>query len=326
MTPQQLAGQRVVHALPGTTAPAPLLRTIRRDEAAGVILFARNIRSRRQVRALVGRLQRARPRGAPPLIVAIDQEGGLVKRLAGAPQRSASELGRTGDARLARREGRATARNLRGVGVNVNFAPVLDVGRRGGSIRSLRRSYSGRAGGVVKMGGAFAAGLTGGGVAPTGKHFPGLGAARGDQDRVVNRIRLPLGRLRGVDEAPYRRLGRALPLVMVSSAIYPALDGRRPALFSRRIATHELREVAGFRGVSVSDDLEVPSMRRYGSPGRRALACARAGVDVLLFAHTLRGGVAGRRALGRALAGGRVGREASERSAARVLALRAALR
>ena len=326
MTPQELAGQRVVYALPGTRAPAPLLRRIRRGEAAGVILFDRNIRSRRQLHALVRRLQRARPARTPPLMVAIDQEGGLVKRLPGAPRYSAAELGRRGSARLARREGRAAASNLRGVGVNVDFAPVLDVGRRGSSVRELGRTYSGRADGVVKLGGAFAEGLRAGGVAPTGKHFPGLGAARGDQDRVVNEVRISRARLRRVDEAPYRRLRPRLPMVMVSSAIYPALDPHRPALFSRAVATRELREVAGFDGVSITDDLEVPSMRRRGTPGHRALACARAGMDLMLFAHTYSGGAAGKRALARAIGSGAVGRVASEHAVARVLTLRESLR
>lgn len=324
--PSELAGQRMVVGFPGTSAPAPLLREVARGHVAGVILFSRNVRSRAQVRALVRRLQAERPRGAPPLIVAIDQEGGLVKRLPGAPSRSAAELGASGDSGLARREGRATARNLRGVGVNVNLAPVLDVGRPGSSMRRLRRSYGGSPRRVVRIGGAFAAGLRAGGVAPAGKHFPGLGAARGDQDRVVNTIRLSRSRLRGTDERPYRRLGQRLPLVMVGSAIYPALHRGRPALFSRRIATRELRVVAGYRGVSISDDLEVPSMRAYGSAASRARASARAGVDVLLFAQSYVSAAAGRRAVARAIRSGRASRAASERSAARVNALRATLR
>ena len=231
-----------------------------------MILFRRNIRSRRQLRSLTRRLQAARPRGAPPLIVAIDQEGGLVKRLRGAPRHSPAEIGRRGSVSLARREGIDTARSLRSVGVNVNLAPVLDVGRRGGNIRALGRSYSSRPGRVVRFGGAFAGGLAAGGVLPTGKHFPGLGAARADQDNVVNRIRLPLRTLRRIDEAPFRRLGPRLPLVMVGSAIYPSLDRATPALFSRRVATSELRGTAGFGGVSISDYLKEPSLRRYGRP------------------------------------------------------------
>jgi beta-N-acetylhexosaminidase len=322
MSARELAGQRVVHGFAGASAPAPLLRRIRRGHAAGVILFARNIRSRGQVRALVRRLQAARPAGAPPLIVAIDQEGGLVKRLPGAPSRAAAEMD---SARVARSEGRATARNLAGVGVNVDLAPVLDVARPGGAIHAQRRAFGRTHGRVTRRGGAFAAGLASGGVAAAGKHFPGLGRARADQDRTVNFIRASRRRLRAVDEAPYERLGSRLPLVMVSSAIYPALDGRRPALFSRAVATRELRGHVGFTGVSITDALDVPSLAGYGSPGARGVRSARAGMDVLLYGEPA-AGVAAQRALARAIAAGRMSHVRSERAAARVLALRDRLR
>jgi beta-N-acetylhexosaminidase len=325
MSADELAGQRVAYGFHGTSAPAPLLRRIRRGEAAGVMLFAYNVRSRPQLRTLVRRLQAARPTGAPPLLVSIDQEGGLVKRLAGAPSRSAAEMGRTGSARVARREGLATARNLRGVGINTDFAPVLDVGQPGGKIREQQRSFGGSAGRVTRLARAFAAGLRHGGVLATGKHFPGLGRARGDQDRRVNTIGASRRRLRAVDEAPYAALAGRLPLVMVSSAIYPALDPGRPALFSRRILDAELRGHAGFRGVAVTDALDVPSLAGYGSPGRRGVVSARAGMDLLLYAEG-QNGVAAQRALARAITSGRLSRARSERAAGRVLALREQLR
>jgi len=137
-TLKQLAGQRIVFGFQGTSAPSSLLKRIHRGEAAGVILFTRNIDSRHQLRSLTKSLQNARPKGAPPLLITIDQEGGLVKRLSGPPDHSESEIGHDGSSKLARHEGRATAANLRDVGVNVNFAPVVDVGRPGS--RSPRRS------------------------------------------------------------------------------------------------------------------------------------------------------------------------------------------
>jgi beta-N-acetylhexosaminidase len=322
MSPRELAGQRVVYGFAGTSLPAPLRRRIGRGELAGVILFGRNIGSRDQVRRLTAQLQRARPDGAPPLLVSIDQEGGLVKRLPGAPSRSAAEMD---SARVARSEGRATASNLRGVGVNVDLAPVLDVGRPGGAIRSQGRSFGSTAARVTRRAGAFASGLATGGILATGKHFPGLGRARGDHDQSVNTIRASRRKLRAVDEAPYRALGARLPLVMVTSSVYPALDVRAPALFSRRIATRELRDQAGFRGVSVTDALDVPSLASYGPAGARGVRSARAGVDLLLYGEEPNGAAA-QRALAGAIGSGRVSRAAAERAAARVLALREQLR
>ncbi|MEA2423134.1 MAG: beta-N-acetylhexosaminidase, partial [Thermoleophilaceae bacterium] len=275
---RQLAGQRIVVGFSGTSAPAPLLRRIHRGELGGVILFSDSISSRGQVRRLTASLQKARPAGAPPLIVSIDQEGGQVKRLSGAPTLSPPELGARNDPALARRQGAATAANLRGVGVNVNLAPVLDVARPGSIMRRQQRSYSGSPGRVARIGGAFVRGMTAGHVAATGKHFPGLGTATKNQDLEVNRLNTPLAELRSTDELPFKALSSDLSLVMVSSAIYPALSGR-PAVFSKRVVAGELRGHAGFRGVTISDALDAPAMARYGSVGRRAALAAEAGVD-----------------------------------------------
>ena len=294
----QLAGQRVVFGFNGTEAPRTLLRRIRRGEAAGVILFARNIRSRGQVRRMTDALQRWRPPGDPPLIVAIDQEGGIVKRLAGAPRRSAAELGRTGSESVAHAEGLATARNLRGVGVNVNFAPVVDIGRPGRIMRAQRRAYSSSPARVTRIAGAFAAGLREGGVLPCAKHFPVLGGAVHDQDERNNAITLPAARLRSEDFAPYRTLAaQGLEMVMTSTADYPALDPDRPAVFSRRILVDELRERVGFDGVTVTDSLGVRSATRLGTPEARAIRAARAGNDLLLFASDYTAGERGAAAL-----------------------------
>jgi beta-N-acetylhexosaminidase len=328
LTLRQLVGQRLVFSLPGTEIPARLRRRIRRGEAAGVILFARNIRSRRQVRRLVHRLQRIRrPRGLrSPLLVMLDQEGGLVKRLPGAPRRSAARLGRAASRRLARQEGRATARNLRRAGVNVNLAPVADVARPGAWMERTGRSFGRRQALVGSLTAQFAAGLRAGGVLATAKHFPGIGTVASDADRVAGRVRLSRTRLRRIDERPFAMaIARRVPLVMLSTAVYPSF-GHRPALLSRRIATGELRGRLRFAGVSITDDLEVPALRPFGSPARLALSSARAGADLLLFARSYSAGAAGGRALIRAARGGRLARWELELSARRVLDLRASAR
>jgi beta-N-acetylhexosaminidase len=304
LTARQLAGQRVVTGFAGTSAPQPLLERIQRGELGGVIVFGENIRSRPQLRSLTRSLQRARPDGAPPLIVAIDQEGGQVKRLSGAPTLSPPQLGARNDPALAHRQGVATAKNLRSVGVNVDLAPVLDVARPGSIMRRQGRSFSGSAARVKRIGGAFARGLGAGGLAPTGKHFPGLGAATKNQDFEFNRIELSLDQLRKIDERPYP--GAGLPLVMLSSAIYPALSGK-PAVFAKQVVTDELRGRVGFEGVTISDALDAPAMARFGSRRRRAQLATRAGVDLLLFSRAGTG-------------------TADAASARRVLELRATLR
>jgi beta-N-acetylhexosaminidase len=166
----------------------------------------------------------------------------------------------------------------------VNLAPVLDVARRGSIMRRQQRSYGGSAARVTRIGGAFVRGLDRGGVAATGKHFPGLGEATKNQDLEVNRLTQSLAELRNRDERPFKALAEDLPLLMLSSAIYPALSGR-PAVFSRKVVTKELRQHIGYGGVTISDALDAPAMARYGSLKRRARLAATAGVDLLLYAQ-----------------------------------------
>ncbi|MDX6699166.1 MAG: beta-N-acetylhexosaminidase [Solirubrobacteraceae bacterium] len=328
LSARQLAGLSTVFSYGGTTPPAALRRRIARGEAGGVILFGENVGSRARLRATMRGLQAIRrPAGLrAPLLVMIDQEGGQVKRLGGAPSRSPAALGRLNSAAVALREGRATAANLLDAGVNVNLAPVLDVGRPGSFQSRTERSYSRDPARVSSLGSAFVRGLQEGGVAATLKHFPGLGTVSRNEDDVAQRVDLPLATLRRIDESPFVAASAAgAKLAMTSTAIYPALSGR-PALLSRRVSTDELRGHAGFTGVSITDDLDVVALRRYGTPtglGRQSLA---AGNDLLLYCGGYASGSTAADALARDVTAGRIDAAALRASVRRVLALRAGLR
>ena len=328
LTPKQLAGQRVVTGFAGRTPPADLLRRIRRGHVGGVILFAHNVSSRRQVARAVRRLQSVRrPRAVDqPLFVMVDQEGGPVRRLPGAPERSAAAIGETGRVSAARRAGRAAGRNLRSARVNVNLAPVADVARPGSAMERERRAYGRRPRKVARFATAFARGVQSTGVLASGKHFPGFGAARANTDYTRVTINTPRKRLRSVDERPYRRLFRGgVRLVMLSTAIYPALDPGTPAAFSRRIATGELRARLGFRGVSMTDALGTPATAPFGGPAEVGARAARAGVDLMLYSSPA-AAKAGVRGIARAIRRGRLGRDRAERSVRRIVAVRRSLR
>lgn len=326
LSARQLSGERIVVGVPPSGAPPRLRRAIRRGEVAGVVLFAANFPSRAAGRRLIRRLQ-AIPRPAKlrsrPLLIMVDQEGGLVKRLGGAPTASARQMGDRGAA-FSRRQGRRTAANLRNVGVNVDLAPVLDVARPDGVIAATERGFGDSARRVTAAAIPFARALQNGGVAATAKHFPGFGAAAENTDFAVERIGLSKRRLRAVDEAPFRAFAAAGgDLVMLSTAIYPAFSPR-PAAFSRAIATGELRRRVGFEGVSVTDALNTVAVRAFGGPTRAGVAAVRAGVDLLLFADPASGERA-RRALLKQLRAGRLDRAEFEAAAQRVLDLRAEL-
>ncbi|MCW2967275.1 MAG: beta-N-acetylhexosaminidase, partial [Solirubrobacteraceae bacterium] len=321
LTAIQLAGQRVVFAFSGTTVPPRLRLRIQRGEAAGVLLFGDNVRSVAQTRRLTRALQAIpRPAGlTAPLVVMTDQEGGEVKRIPGAPHRSPPQLAVTGRPSEAAKEGRATARTLRAAGVNIDLAPVVDVARPGSEMEREGRSFGRSASLVTRFGAAFAGGLTAGGVAPTFKHFPGFGAASANTDAQQVVIPASLDTLQRFDEAPYA--GSPTPLVMISSAIYPALDPGVPALLSSRIVTGELRVRLGFTGVTVSDWLNSGSLTGRANVVLRA---ARAGDDLLLF-RTYLASARAVEGLAAALRDGRLDHGQAQASVARVLALRAKL-
>src|SRR3954447_12441906 len=170
----QLAGERIVAGLGGSDVGPGLRRAIHRGEVAGVVLFAENLPSRAAGRRLISQLQSIPrpPQLRGPLLVMVDQEGGEVKRLSGAPGASARTMGARGAA-FSAREGRRTAANLRDAGVNVDLAPVLDVARPGGVIAATERSFGSTAARVIATAVPFAQGLQAGGIAATAKHFPG---------------------------------------------------------------------------------------------------------------------------------------------------------
>jgi beta-N-acetylhexosaminidase len=322
LSASQLAGERVIAGFPGPGVPGPVVDAIRGGRVAGVILFGANLPSRSAGRRLIARLQRIhRPPGLrDPLLIMVDQEGGYVKRVGGAPTASARQMGARG-AGFSREQGRRTARNLSGLGVNADLAPVLDVARPGGTIGATGRAFGDTAGRVARTAIPFARALQRGGVAATAKHFPGFGVARVDTDFATQSIGLSKGALRATDEAPFRSFaGSGGAMVMLSTAIYPAFSGK-PAAFARSIATGELRNRIGFRGVSITDAFEAVSVKNFGTPTKAGLAAVRAGVDLLLITD-YRAAAKVHRALTRRLRDGALDRTRFERSAQRVLNLR----
>ena len=333
LTSRQLAGQRVIYSYPGLTVPAALLSAISAGQAAGVIFFADNIASETQVAAAIRQLAAAARRSpvAAPLLLMTDQEGGEVRRLPGGPALSQKQIGAAADPdRAAGQAGTAAGRNLAGVGMNVNLAPVLDVYTEAGNfIDAYQRSYSSSVPVVTGCGAAFITAQQHAGVAATAKHFPGLGQAAAAQNTDTGPVTLPvpLASLRSRDEAPYpAAIAAGVELVMASWAIYPALDARRPAGLSPAVISGELRGRLGFRGVTITDAIEAGALAPFGSYGQRAVLAAEAGMDLLLCsARDVSQGQAVVTALTAALGSGKLGATAFDAAVRRVTALRSSL-
>jgi beta-N-acetylhexosaminidase len=216
---------------------------------------------------------------------------------------------------------------MRALGINVDLAPVLDVARPRGFIAHEQRGFGRTAAAATAGGVGFARGLQAAGTAATAKHFPGLGSTAANTDLRAARIGLPLTRIRAVDEAPYRGfIAAGGKLVMVSSAIYPALDPALLASQSHNAVSDELRGRLGFTGVTITDSLEARSVTSTAGVAQTALRAAAAGTDLLLYTSTTcADGESARQALAGALTSGALPRAPFEQSVSRVLALRASL-
>lgn len=327
LSPAQLAGQRVVYGFAGTSPPPELVARVRAGEAGAVLLLGGNIAGLDGARELTAGLQAIpRPPGLrAPLLVMVDQEGGLVRRLPGPPEERAQELGARGPA-AARSAGAAAGRLLWAAGANVNLAPVADVARPGSALARDGRLFAASPGAVAGAAAAFADGLRAAGVAATAKHFPGLGAATETTDAAPVTIALPARELRAVDMAPFGVLvRRGVPLVMLGTAVYPAIDPSAPAALSRPVVQGELRGRLGFAGVTVTDALDTPALAPVGGPGAVAVRAAGAGNDLVMYTG-LGNGVAAAAALRGEIAAGAPARARAEEAVARVLALRERLR
>jgi len=292
LSPAQQAGQRVIYSYNGLSAPPGLLSDIRHGLVGGVIFFGFNISSEAQISGVIAQMIAANdsptnPARGYPLLLMTDQEGGLVRRLPGPPLESEAQIGAGANpAAAAAAAGTSAAQNLRGVGMNVNLAPVLDVYRQAGDFDDqYQRSYSMNPQIVAEAGASFITAQQAGGVAATAKHFPGLGAAGASQDTDNEPVTIGLAAatLRTVDEAPYQAAIQAgVKLVMVDWASYPSLGTSLPAALAPAIVQGQLEQGLGFEGVTITDALGAGALQAYGDLQNRTLLAARAGMDALL--------------------------------------------
>jgi beta-N-acetylhexosaminidase len=285
-TVAQLIGQKLVVRMEGLTPSADLLGRIRRGEIGGVILFGSNITTATALIALTAKLHAAAAAGGQPrLLIAVDQEGGTVKRIPWAPPTlSAAQMGATGLASVARTQGAAAGTALHDLGIDVDFAPVADVPASTASFMyRASRTFSFSATRTTGLANAFAAGLESKGVLPTMKHFPGIGFATRNTDAYVVTINASRAAL-APSLLPYRTaIANHIPLIMLSNATYPAYDAISAAGWSHRIAVTLLRGTLGFTGVTITDSLDGTAAARGLSTRSLAGRAARAGTDMILL-------------------------------------------
>ncbi len=269
------------------TSPSPELLELLRRGVGGVILFARNLVDAEQVAELVATLKRAAGR---PLLVSIDQEGGRVARLRARhgftelpPMR---RLGELGDERLSFEAGALLGRELRAVGIDQDYAPVVDVDTNPQNPVIGDRAFSADPVQVGRLGAALARGLQSAGVAACAKHFPGHGDTSQDSHLTLPRLPHPLARLEAVELPPFTALARAgVASVMTAHVVFEPLDAARPATLAPEVL-RLLRERCGFDRACISDDLEMGAIAGHLAIEASSVGAVAAGVDQLLVCRT----------------------------------------
>jgi beta-N-acetylhexosaminidase len=333
MTLDEQIGQLFVVGFPDHTPSPELLDLIQRERVGGVILFSRNIRDQEQTATLTHTLQSAaRAAGhAAPLLVMIDQENGLVRRLGpdSTPFPGAMALGAIEDVaeseRIVEEVARATARELQAHGVNMNLAPVMDVNYAPENPVIGVRSFGSDPELVGQLGVATMRGLQGAGVLATLKHFPGHGDTTVDSHLALPVVTAPPERLEAVELAPFRQgIAAGAECVMTAHVAFPALTrgSTTPATLAQEALTDLLRERLGFAGVIMSDCLEMDAIAGTIGVEGGAVQTLRAGADLVLISHTLERQRAAIAAVRAAVAEGALSAEKIRLSAERVLRLK----
>jgi len=278
-------GQLLIMGFDGTEMSPKLRTMISTLQPGGVILFRRNIEAAQQTFDL---LQECRRTGGLPLFTCVDLEGGTVDRLRDlvAPAPSVADVVATGSKKLYRKHGRLLGEESRAFGFTTDFAPVLDL-RFKPSLSVLgSRTASENPKATVKYARELLRGLKDAGVLGCGKHFPGLGEANLDTHKELPSIDKPWKRLWKEDLAPYRELRKEMPFVMVAHAAYPAVtkDGT-PASISKKWISGILRKKIGYKGLVISDDLEMGGVQKAASLEDAAFTTIMAGADIFLVCH-----------------------------------------
>ncbi len=266
----------------GTWLTAEDRQLLRQPEVAGLIIFARNIEHPRQVRELVQAIRAVRPE----LILAVDQEGGRVQRLRQGFVRLPAMRALADNPNalvLAEQCGWLMATEVIAVGLDLSFAPVLDLDHQRSAVVGSR-AFEGDPQRVVQLAGAFIRGLNAAGMAACGKHFPGHGWAEADSHVAIPTDERSLEQIRDQDLIPFQRLSKQLAAVMPAHVIYPQVDDR-PAGFSRRWLQDILRGELGFDGVIFSDDLSMAGAHVVGDAASRIEAALVAGCDMGLVCN-----------------------------------------
>ncbi|MTW10544.1 beta-N-acetylhexosaminidase [Pseudoduganella eburnea] len=281
---RKIAGQLIMIRFPGTVLDQATADFIRANGIRGVCLFRGNMTDSAQLAKLTADLREAM---GPNALIAIDQEGGAVVRSTWVPAPPAAMgLGAADDADLAYRTGAAVARAAKSLGFNWNFAPVLDLNNNPNNPVIAERSFGAEPARAVELAMAWMAGSHAEGVACCVKHFPGHGDTHVDSHRDLPTVDKALPQLDALELAPFRAAAPVAPAMMTAHIVYPAIDADNPATMSPAILDGILRKQWNYKGVIITDGMDMHAIAgRYGV-GNAAVRALLAGADMVMALGT----------------------------------------
>jgi beta-N-acetylhexosaminidase len=317
-------GRLLMVDIPGQQLDADTADFLRRHHIRAVCLFRKNLGGEAEIRRLTADLREVMGAGA---LIAMDQEGGSVARALSLPQApGAMALGAVGDEALCEAVGAGIGRGLRHLGINWNFAPVVDVNHNPANPVIAERSFGAEPQAVARLAGAWLRGLHAAGVAGCLKHFPGHGDTHTDSHHALPVVDKDLAALEAVELLPFRRLAGVAPSMMTAHIVYPRLDAELPATLSRRVLHGLLRDAErgiGYDGVVITDALMMRAVHDRWGHARAAVLALQAGCDMPLAQGSRAEQQAALDAVAAALADGTLDAAAMRRAEARLDALAA---
>jgi beta-N-acetylhexosaminidase len=327
MSLEEKVGQLVISGLDGTAMDDHALGLIRDGHIGGFILFKDNILNADQARKLTDTLKETnRSFGGIPLFLGVDEEGGRVSRMPDdyVDLPTNQVIGQADKPEFSREIGQILAREVGSLGLNLDFAPVLDVNSNPQNPVIGDRSFGADAERVASLGVATMRGIQAGGIVTAVKHFPGHGDTSVDSHIGLPVVRHPLSRLRRLELIPFTEAVRnQADIVMVAHILLPQIDADAPSSLSPKIITDLLREEMGYDGVVITDDLTMGAIAGRYDPGEAAVKAVNAGSDLVLVCHDYEKEKAVLDALLDAARTGKISQAAIDRSVYRILRLKA---
>lgn len=328
---RKLLSRLIMVDIPGTKLTPEFSRDYDLHPWGGVILFAKNIESAEQLKALTAGLagMTGSPGDNPPMLIAVDHEGGIVSRFSFAetvPLCGNMALGATGSEEYSYNAARICARDLRSLGINTNFAPCVDVNNNPRNPIIGARSFGEDPGMVARLGREYIRGLAEGGIVAAAKHFPGHGDTAMDSHSSLPMIPHSMKRLEDVEIVPYREaIGQDVAMIMTAHIVFPVLEPGIPATMSRRILRDYLRSELGYQGVIITDSMSMKAVTETFGYEEGTIRAFEAGADMALLCGGEKQQISTLNALEKAVESGRLNQSELNESAERISRLRSRL-